>query len=269
VPATRPAAPAAFFRAVRAVFTDLDGTLTTGGQLLPSTYAALCKLDAAGVPVVIVSGRPSGWGEAIARLWPVAAVITENGGVTIARDRRGHFVRTPAVPAARLPAIRRRMLADARAVTRAVPGARLSTDSTFTEVDLAIDWNEDVRLGEAAARRIEALLRARGWAAVRSSVHVNFWPRGFDKLSACRRAVRRVLGGDPATLAPYLYVGDALNDEPMFRGFPRSAGVANIRAVWSELRHRPAHVTRAAEGRGFEELARAILAALPKRAKPM
>lgn len=245
---------------VRAVFTDMDGTLTTGGKLLPSTYDALAALDGAGIPVVVVTGRPAGWGEAIARLWPVASVVTENGGVTFRRGAGGRLRRRYGVPEAGLPALRRRMLRAAAAVARAVPGARLSSDARYTEVDLAIDWNEDVHLGEPAARRIEALLRARGFQAVRSSVHVNFWPAGFDKLTACR-AVVRDLGGDARDLAPYLYVGDALNDEPLFRGFPRSVGVANVRAVWDELAHKPAHVTRAAEGKGFEEVARRILRA--------
>jgi hydroxymethylpyrimidine pyrophosphatase-like HAD family hydrolase len=129
-------------------------------------------------------------------------------------------------------------------------------------VNLALDWNEDVHLREADARQMEELLRADGWNAVRSSVHVNFWPGRFDKLTACRRVVRTALGGDPTRLAPYIYVGDALNDEPMFRGFPRSVGVANVRDVWDELRHKPARVTRAREGKGFEEVARAVLRAV-------
>jgi HAD superfamily hydrolase (TIGR01484 family) len=249
------------FDDVRAVFTDLDGTMTTDGKLRPSTYAAMASLVDAGVPVVIVTGRPAGWGEAFARIWPVTAVVTENGCVSITRDARGHWRRRYVVPAKKLPELRAKMHAAAAEVAAAVPGARLSADSTFTEVNLAVDWNEDVKLPESAARAIETMLRARGFAAVRSSVHVNFWPRGFDKLWACRRIVRDVLGGDPDLLAPYLYVGDALNDEPMFRGFPRSVGVANIRAVWDDLVDKPAHVTRAAEGKGFEELVRAVLRA--------
>jgi HAD superfamily hydrolase (TIGR01484 family) len=252
---------------VRALFTDLDGTMTTGGQLRPSTYAAMASLDAAGVPVVIVTGRPAGWGEAIARLWPVTAVVTENGCVTITKDARGHWKRSYVISSTKLPELRKRMHGHAEEIARLVPGARLSSDSTFTEVNLAVDWNEDVKLPEDSAKRIETLLRERGYAAVRSSVHVNFWPKGFDKLWACRRVVRDVLGGNPQALDDYLYVGDALNDEPMFRGFPRSVGVANIRAVWDDLEHKPAHVTRAAEGRGFEELVRAILRARHARAK--
>ena len=248
------------FDDVQAVFTDLDGTMTTAGKLLPSTYAAMAQLTAAGVPVVIVTGRPAGWGEAIARIWPVTAVITENGCVSITKDARGHWKRRYSVPAVDLPALRQRMHEDADAIAREVPGARLSADSTFTEVNLAVDWNEDVRLKESAAKRIEALLRERGYSAVRSSVHVNFWPKGTDKLIACKRIVKDVLGGSVQALTPYIYVGDALNDEPMFGGFPRAVGVAGIAAVWGELEARPRFVTVRDGGVGFEEVARAILA---------
>jgi HAD superfamily hydrolase (TIGR01484 family) len=250
----------AFYGRIDAVFTDLDGTLTTGGRVRASTYQALGALEAAGVGVVVVTGRPAGWAEAIARLWPVRAVVAENGGVLFLPGPRGALRKRYSVPAASLAAVRRRMHAAAREVARKVPGARLASDWPFTEVNLALDWNEDVRLPEAAARRMEVVLRARGYNAVRSSVHVNFWPGRFDKLTACRRVVR-ALGGDPGDLQPYLYVGDALNDEPMFRGFPRSVGVANVRDVWDELVHKPTRVTRRREGDGFEEVARAVLRA--------
>jgi hydroxymethylpyrimidine pyrophosphatase-like HAD family hydrolase len=184
----------------------------------------------------------------------VRAVVAENGGVIFLPGPKKVY----AVATRTLPAVRRRMFAAARAVAREVPGARLASDVVFTEVNLAMDWNEDVHLPEEQARRMETLLRARGFNAVRSSVHVNFWPGRFDKLTACRRVVR-ALGGDPGDLQPYLYVGDALNDEPMFRGFPRSVGVANVRDVWDELASKPARVTRRREGAGFEEVARAVL----------
>ncbi len=248
---------------MRAVFTDLDGTLTTGGRLAATTYEAVAALVAAGIEVVIVTGRPAGWGHAMFRLWPVRAVVTENGGVTFLRAaaaRGARDVKRYAVPRHTLAAIRRGMFAAAARVMKQVRGARLAADTPYTEVNLALDWNEDTHLPETRARRIEELLRAMGYNAVRSSVHVNFWPGRFDKLSACR-AVVKDLGGDPRDLAPYLYVGDALNDEPMFAGFPRSIGVANVMRVWDELAAKPAHVTRAEEGAGFEEVAAAVLAA--------
>jgi HAD superfamily hydrolase (TIGR01484 family) len=245
-----------FYAGVEAVFTDMDGTLTHAGRVRATTYAAMAALEAAGVPVVVVTGRPAGWAEAISRLWPVRAVVAENGGVLFLPGLRKEY----SVPTETLPAVRKKMFAAARAVAKKVPGARLSADAVYTEVNLALDWNEDIHLPESDARKIEVLLRAAGFNAVRSSVHVNFWPGRFDKLTACRRVVR-ALGGDPRVLEPYLYVGDALNDEPMFRGFPRSVGVANVRDIWDELASKPSRVTRRREGAGFEEVARAVLRA--------
>ena len=145
-------------------------------------------------------------------------------------------------------------------VCAAVPGARLSADSRYREVDLAIDWNEDASLEVADAERIVAILRGRGFEATRSSVHVNFGPAGIDKLVACRAYLG--VGGGPGELDRY--VGDALNDAPMFAGFDHSAGVANVRDVWDELSHRPRYVTDAAEGLGFEEIAAVLLARLER-----
>src|SRR5262249_58793217 len=76
---------------------------------------------------------------------------------------------------------------------------------------LVSDWSSDVcssdlgvlflpgkkvgaRRRLAEVRILERLLRARGYSAVRSSVHVNYWPPGFDKLTACRRVAADVLG---------------------------------------------------------------------------
>jgi hypothetical protein len=138
----------------------------------------------------------------------------------------------------------------------------MSTDSRYTEVDLAIDVNEEVRLGPEGARRLEAFFAARGVNAVRSSVHVNAWIGPFDKAWMVRRFLRSVWKtqlrpGDPR----FLYVGDSLNDAPLFEAFALSVGVANVRAVLAELEHWPRFVTRAPEGAGFEELGRAVLRA--------
>jgi len=250
---------------VRAVFTDVDGTLTTGGRLAASTLAALERLQAAGVPVVLVTGRPAGWAECWARQWPVAGVVAENGGLHLAfrggRLRRV-YAEGPLVRARNRAALRRQVAA----ALRAVPGARLSSDSAATEVDLAIDFAEDARLGLDAAEALAAFLRARGVRAVRSSVHVNCWRGRFDKLSGVRRFLRTEWKAALSERDPrYVYVGDSLNDAPLFRAFPLSVGVANVREVLDQLEALPAFVTRAPEGRGFVEVARAVLRAREAR----
>jgi len=238
---------------VRALFSDIDGTITSEGRIEGSTYVALEKLGEAGIPVVLVTGRPAGWGQAFMTVAPVAAVVTENGGLTFVREGR-KLKKLYGVPPASLPEWRRRMLELANDVQRAVPGARLSSDSNYREVDLAIDWNEEAQLTREQAEIAVQMCRKAGFAASRSSVHVNYGPPHFDKLSACITVIRQVVGGDPADLTPYVYVGDALNDAPMFSGFPSSVGVANIKMWWDELSHKPAYVTERPEGAGLREL---------------
>lgn len=247
---------------VRALFSDVDGTMTTGERIEASTYEALERLSASGTPVIMVTGRPAGWGQAFMKMLPVLAVVTENGGVTFVREgRRQH--KLYGVPQASLPEWRRRMNDAAVEVMSKVPGARLSSDSKYREVDLAIDWNEEVSLSRDDADLVVHMLRKAGFTAVRSSVHVNFGPPHFDKLSACMTVVRQVLGGDANDLSPYVFVGDALNDAPMFGGFPSSVGVANIKAWWDELTFKPAYLTELPEGAGLRELI-AHLTRLPK-----
>ena len=248
-------------RKVRAVFTDVDGTLTTGGRLHSSTVKALEWLVAYGVQVVLVSGRPSGWGECWARQLPVAGVIVENGGLYFARAPGGRLKKVYAQPAlATRVANRARLVREVNAALQAVPGARLSMDSVATEVDLAIDYAEEAALGPAGAEQLERHLRSRGVTAVRSSVHVNCWLGRFDKCSMVEKFIRTEWG---LTLKPsdprFVYLGDSYNDEPMFRAFSLSVGVANVIDVVDRLTHSPKFVTRAREGRGFRELADAIV----------
>jgi HAD superfamily hydrolase (TIGR01484 family) len=246
---------------VRALFSDVDGTLTTNGRVEASTYTALEEIGNAGIPVVLVTGRPAGWGQAFMSMAPVAAVVSENGGVTFVRraSDRSKIHKIYGVPAATLPEWRRRMHTAALDAIAEVPGARLSSDSKYREVDLAIDWNEEASLTREEAERMVVVLQRAGFAASRSSVHVNFGPPEFNKLSACLTVVKEVLGGSIDDLSPYVYVGDALNDAPMFGGFPHSVGVANIRKWWDELGHKPRYVTASPEGAGMREVLRHLM----------
>jgi HAD superfamily hydrolase (TIGR01484 family) len=254
---------------VRALFSDIDGTLTTGGRIEAETYAGLLALEAAGVSVVLVTGRPAGWGQALLSLMPITAIVTENGGVTFLRRSvragasDGH-TKIYGVPVADLASWRRRMHATVAVVQRQIPAARLSSDSVYREVDLAIDWNEEVELSVEDTEAAIDILRQAGFRATRSSVHINFCPPMFDKLSACLRVVREVFGGTIDDLMPYVYVGDSLNDAPTFAGFPRSVGVANVRTWWDELPARPRYVTDLPEGAGLREVIARVLALGPE-----
>lgn len=252
-----PAPLAALRQPVRALLSDVDGTMTSDGRIEAATFAAIERLCAAGIPVVPVTGRSAGFGHTLLSAIPAPAVVAENGGVIFVRQ--GHRTRKLlAVPAGELAAWRARMQAAVAEVTAELPELALSTDSAYREVDLALDWNEEVSLPVAVADLAVARLRERGLAASRSNVHVNFAPPFFDKRTACLRLLGEVWGQGGA-LEEFAYVGDSLNDAPMFDGFPLSIGVANIWPLWPTLPHHPRYLTQEREGAGFRELAAHLL----------
>lgn len=71
--------PLATAAGIRVVFCDIDDTLTHEGRLPACAYQALEDLAAAGIAVAPITGRPAGWCDMIARMWPVAGVVGENG----------------------------------------------------------------------------------------------------------------------------------------------------------------------------------------------
>src|SRR3989304_1005186 len=64
---------------IRGVLFDIDDTLTTDGRLTAAAYAAMENLHGARLLVIPITGRPAGWCDHIARMWPVDAVVGENG----------------------------------------------------------------------------------------------------------------------------------------------------------------------------------------------
>lgn len=221
------------------------------------------RLSRASIEVVPITGRPAGWCDHIARMWPVAAVVGENGAFYfrydhIRRTMRRGYADDPAIRAAR----RERLSAIAQEILRAVPGCAVAADQPYRETDLAIDYCEDVpRLPREAVDRIVALMQARGLTAKVSSIHVNGWFGAYDKLTMTRRLMLEERAVDLAReRGAYVFVGDSPNDVPMFAFFPHSVGVANIREFAGRLAHEPRYVTSAAGGAGFREVADALLA---------
>src|SRR5713226_4403152 len=247
-------------RGVRAVLVDIDETLTTAGKLTGDAYAALERLHAAGRIVVPVTGRPAGWCDHIARMWPVDAVVGENGAFYFFfSEGRLHkrFLEDSAERAqkrARLDGIARRILAE-------VPGCALAADQPYRETDLAIDYCEDVPpLPLEAAERIASLMRETGLNAKISSIHVNGWFGDYDKLAMSRVLFAERFGMDFAeSKRDIVFAGDSPNDAPMFAFFEHSVGVANVRRFKDLLPDKPKYVTRAASGAGFAELAEHLL----------
>jgi HAD superfamily hydrolase (TIGR01484 family) len=247
-------------RGLRALFCDLDDTLTTEGKLRAAAFSALWRAHEAGLAVVVVTGRPAGWADHLARMWPVHGVIGENGGLSF-RHSQGSMQRYFAYSAEERAVFRRRLAAIGEEILREVPGCAIAADQPYREFDLAIDYAEDVGpLPAADVLRIRQIFLKHGACAKISSIHVNGWFGDFDKLATARRYLERELALDPgAARTRVLFIGDSPNDEPMFSFFPHTVGVAGIRRYAEFMTAWPAFITEHAGGEGFAEAVDTIL----------
>ena len=247
---------------IRFVLTDIDDTVTTEGRLTADAYAALEQLSAAGITVVPITGRPAGWCDHIARMWPVFAVVDENGAFYMRYDRAERKMTTHQwANQEHLQENRKKLDRLALEILQTVPGAALASDQRYRLADLAIDFCEDVApLTEAAVQQIVSLFQGAGAQAKVSSIHVNGWFGNYDKLSMTKTLFAREFGLElQANNTQVLFIGDSPNDEPLFEFFQYSVGVANIQKQLHRLTHRPKFVTQASGGGGFAEMMRHLL----------
>ena len=259
---------------LRGVFTDIDDTLTTNGAITADALQALDALKAAGLHVIPITGRPVGWSEPFAQVWPVDAIVAENGAVALlppARntgqnalqplsEKRGQLSKLYLQDAATRAANYARMQQVLAHIEATVPGAQRATDSAGRECDIAIDHSEFTQLPQERIDQCVALMRAAGMNATVSSIHINGWYGTHDKLEGARWIVHQLLGRDlDAELNDWVYIGDSTNDQRMFQHFPHSVGVANVARFVPQLTHLPRYVTQRERGAGFAEMARLLL----------
>lgn len=246
-------------RGLVGVLCDIDDTLTWEGKLIPAALDALARAQEAGLRVVPVTGRPAGWVDHIARMWPVDGVVGENGGLWFWMQG-GRLQRRFLQSAEERAQNRMRLDNLASEILAEVPGTALASDQPYRELDLAVDFCEDVPpLGDPEIDRIVAAFQRRGATCKVSSIHVNGWYGAFDKIEGFRR-FHRDRWGEEMDPEAWAFFGDSANDEPMFQTFPLSVGVANVARFLPRLTHPPRWVTEAPGGHGFVEGLERILA---------
>lgn len=243
---------------IRAVFSDIDDTMTTGGKVTARAYEAMWRLKEAGIAFVPVTGRPAGWCDCIARQWPVSGVIGENGALAFYEEsgalKRMYHPDSAKDAQERLGPIR-------EAVLKEVKGSRVSKDQFGRLFDLAIDFCEEPPdLGLDAARKIQTIFERFGAVAKISSIHVNGWFGEYDKLQMVRHfAEARWNQSIDEAPGAYLFCGDSPNDEPMFAFFENACGVANLNDFTSQMQHLPKFISSASGGEGFAQIIETFL----------
>lgn len=249
-------------QAVVGVLTDIDDTLTTEGTITPEALQALHDLKSAGLRVVAITGRPVGWSEPFAKVWPLDAIVAENGAVALIPQADGRLRRSYQQDAALRAQQYLRMQTVLQDIEATVPGARRATDSDGRETDIAIDHSEFTQLPPQAIEQVVARMRQAGMNATVSSIHINGWYGPHNKLEGARWILRELWGCPlDGELDRWVYVGDSTNDQLMFQHFPLSVGVANVQRFVPQLQHLPRFMTPSERGAGFAELAQTLLQA--------
>ena len=234
------------------VFCDIDDTLTVDGRLVPGVLDWMTAAQSKGLAVVPITGRPGGWVDHIARAWPVDGVVGENGGLWFWLDEQ-KLQRRFFQSADERRLNRSKLDALASTILERVPGSALASDQPYRDLDLAIDFCEDVpALSSGAVDSIVSCFQEAGATAKISSIHVNGWFGHFDKLEGVRR-FHQDRFGVPIDFQRWIFFGDSANDEPMFKAFPFSVGVANVRDFLGRMGHHPEFITQSEGGHGFCE----------------
>ncbi|MBT6339627.1 MAG: HAD-IIB family hydrolase [Desulfobacula sp.] len=244
------------------LLTDIDDTITNNGKIPACAFQAMENLDTAGIKVIPITGRPSGWCDHIARMWPVKGIVGENGAFYFVYDNQTkRMIRRYFKPALEREQDQKKMTVIKEKILESIPGCVVSADQAYREADLAIDFAEDVPLlSQTDIDRIVDIFEQNGATAKVSSIHVNGWFGSYDKLSMTKILFTEIFKTDlDAIRQDVIFVGDSPNDEPMFEYFPNAVGVANVLAFEDRLSFKPAWITRGKGGIGFAQLAKILV----------
>lgn len=247
---------------IEAVFFDIDDTFSLHSKILPEAYRALWDLKAAGVKLVPITGRPAGWCDHIARMWPVDAVVGENGAFyfwcdPVTGKLKSFFYDTDEVRKDKRVRLNRIKIE----ILQSIPGAGIASDQNYREADLAVDFCEDVPpLPQDQIDHICRIFEKHGATCKVSSIHVNGWFGNYSKIEMTKvMASQRWKIDLDLEKERYVFCGDSPNDEPMFDYFPISVGVQNVMQFTDRLSAPPNYVTEGEGGIGFAQVAEHIL----------
>lgn len=201
---------------IRLLLVDLDDIVT--GTLPGAMFDALDRMRRAGLRVVAVTAESAGWCHHIASMWPIDAVVAEQGGVWLSRMADGHVAQR-FWPKMASPAHQTRPLGRLQRRVRAtMPAVAIAADQKFRLASAAFELS-----GEFVERdEMLKQCRVEGAQAVVRGRRVVAWFGDYDKLAASRRLITDVFGIVGETLDDILYIG---HDAALVAGLPQSVGL--------------------------------------------
>lgn len=248
------------WKSVEWVLTDVDDTLTWQGQLPAETLIALQSLQKNGIKVVAVTGACAGWCDHIAQLWPVDAVLGENGAFTLEKGVKGVSL-SSSVPLTVMRQQQAELKIQIEQILANYPDVELTLDQAYRLCEVAIDIGQNRQpLDNQLVEEIVTQIHQLGAHATASSIHINAWYGEHSKRNAAFEYLKMNGLSQQDILKKCCYVGDSLNDQQMFETLPLTVGVKNIEHYWEKLSHKPSMVMTQPGGFGFAEFTELLLA---------
>jgi hypothetical protein len=241
---------------IRVLASDVDDTITTEGKIPSGTIAGFEALEEAGIVIVLVTGRPAGWAQALAGYLPgVRMAVAENGLVAFGGD--GKRLDLGPQRGQDFPA----RLVENGARLRRAHALEVTPDDAFRLFERAFlrPPSFDAQVLAASQKLVDP-----DFEVMASSIHIHVRPSGWGKAEGLLAALLPIDAQACATPnQSILFVGDSSNDRSLFAKLRRtSVGVRNVTHFLAELgEDRPAFVTEAESALGFAEVVRALLAA--------
>jgi HAD superfamily hydrolase (TIGR01484 family) len=243
-------------RSIRLIATDIDGTLTAGQHFSSQLLIALEKLQAVGLPVLLVTGRSAGWVEGLANYLPVAGAIAENGGCFF--SPKGEFQLLGSIKPKELGKHREK-LADC---FWQLQDSHSQVKESHDNRGRLTDWTFDLEgLDASDLWEIGAQCERWGWDFTYSSIQCHIKLSSQNKASGIQQVLKQQFSGIKASQV--LTIGDSPNDAAMFNPeiFPNSVGVANVQEYAERMGQLPAYITQLPEIGGFNEIVDLVLLA--------
>lgn len=248
------------WKEIKWVLTDVDDTLTWQGELPPDTLIALSQLQQAGIKVVAVTGACAGWCDHIAQLWPVNAVLGENGAFTLEK-RNGAVHLSSQEPLDDIRQQQEKLKHQVIEILKEYPSLNLTLDQPYRLCEVAIDIGQNrPPVNSDIVEEIVGKIHQLGAHATASSIHINAWYGEHSKKNTSLHFLQQHGLSHQEIFEQTCYVGDSLNDQQMFETLPLTVGVANILHYWDRLAHKPSLVMTKSGGFGFAQFVQKLLA---------
>jgi len=239
---------------VEVLATDIDDTLTTGGRLSLAVIESLSALADRGIDVLLTTGRPAGILTGLVTFLPgLTRGIAENGSVVVFPTHKPARTMVQDVQD-----LKEKLKACEIEIKKRIPHAQTTDDLYARLVDFTFELSS---LSGDDRRTIDQIATDHELTTMASTIHLHINQPGVNKGSTLVRIL-----DDRSTCRStgrVLTVGDSEVDVSLFDQelFPLSVGVANIEPYLDGMAHRPAFITREPGGRGFLEIAVALLQA--------